>query len=102
MNGFHIDPVNKESSKEVLLEVIGKINSDDKFWKTISDNSIKRVNEAYNWKLYSEKLLTLSKVYGFWKYLTDLEMADMEAYLDIVFHTMYKQRAEKLREKHNS
>ena len=86
----------------MLLEVISKINSDEKFWKEISDKSIKRVNEAYNWKLYSEKLLTLSKVYGFWKYLTNLKMADMEAYLDIVFHTMYKQRAEWLRKKHNS
>lgn len=102
VNGFHIDPVNKEESKAVLLDVITKINSEEKFWKTISNNSIKRVNEAYNWKLYSEKLLTLSKVYGFWKYLTDLEMADMEAYLDIVFHTMFKQRAERLRGKHNA
>jgi len=102
VNGFHIDPVKKDDSKAVLLEVISKINSDEKFWKDISDKSIKRVNEAYNWKLYSDKLLTLSKVYGFWKYLTDLEMKDMEAYLDIVFHTMYKQRAGKLLEKHNN
>ena len=102
LNGFHIDPVNKESSKAVLLDVISKINSEEKFWKDISDKSIKRVNEAYNWKLYSDKLLTLSKVYGFWKYLTDLEMADMEAYLDIVFHMLYKSRAAKLLQKHNS
>jgi sucrose synthase len=102
VNGFHIDPVNKEESKSIVLEVVSRINSDKQFWKSISENSIKRVNDAYNWKLYSEKLLTLSKVYGFWKYLTDLEMADMEAYLDIIFHMLYKPRAQRLLEKHNS
>lgn len=101
INGFHIDPINDEESKKILLETITRFKEDNNYWQEISQNGIKRVNEDYNWKLYSNKLLTLSKVYGFWKYLTDLDMKDMEAYLDIIFHSLYKPRAKKLLEKHN-
>ncbi|MBL1215515.1 MAG: sucrose synthase [Ignavibacteriae bacterium] len=102
VSGFHIDPINKEESKQILLDVVTRFNQDENYWKEISQNSIKRVNEAYNWKLYSNKLLTNSKIFGFWKYLTDLDMKDMEAYLDIVYHLLFKPRAEKLLEKHNN
>lgn len=102
VNGFHIDPINHEESKKVLTNLINKISKDENYWNEISNNSIKRVNEAYNWKLYSNKLLTLAKVYGFWKYLTDLEMKDMEAYLDIIYHLLYKPRAKKLLDMHNN
>ncbi len=102
VNGFHIDPINHEESKKVITNLINKISEDENYWDQISKNSIKRVNEAYNWKLYSNKLLTLAKVYGFWKYLTDLEMKDMEAYLDIIYHLLFKPRANKLLDMHNN
>lgn len=100
-NGFHIDPINNEESKKILLDVVSKFEENPNYWEEISKNGIRRVNEAYNWKLYSNKLLTLSKIFGFWKYLTDLDMKDMEAYLDIIFHSLYKPRAKELLEKHN-
>ena len=102
INGFHIDPINGEESKEIILDVIRKIKKDNSFWEEISINSIKRVNESYNWRLYSQKLLNLSKIYGFWKYLTDLDQADINSYLDIIYHLLYKPRAQKLLEKHNA
>lgn len=101
-NGFHIDPIKKEESIKILEEIVTKFTDSQKYWEEISQNGIKRVNEAYNWKLYSEKLVTLSKIFGFWKYLTDLEMEDMGSYLDIVYHLLYKPRAQKLLERHNS
>ena len=102
INGFHIDPINGEESKKILLDVIKRIKKDKNFWEEISKNSIKRVNESYNWRLYSQKLLNLSKIYGFWKYLTDLDRADINSYLEIIYHLLYKPRAEKLLQKHNS
>lgn len=101
-NGFHIDPINDEESQQVLLDVLKKSNDEPDFWDKISKKSIQRVNESYNWKLYSERLLSLSKIYGFWKYITDLETKDSDAYLDIVYHMLYKPRAQKILEKHNS
>lgn len=100
-NGFHIDPVDDQDSISVLVEVVRKFNDDKEFWKKISNNSIKRVNESYNWKLYSEKLLSLAKIYGFWKFSTGFKNEDMSAYLEIMYHLLYKPRAQQLLEKQN-
>ena len=35
-----------------------------------------RVNECYAWKGYAERLMPLSLVYGFWRYVTELERGD--------------------------
>lgn len=101
INGYHIDPVNDEESIKVILEFVQKINKDERHWDKISQNSIKRVQEAYTWKLYADKLLSLAKIYGFWKFSTDMDNKDMDAYLDIIYHLLYKPRAEKLLEQHN-
>lgn len=100
-NGFHIDPVNDKESISVLENLIREIQQDSKYWDHISRNAIKRVNEKYNWKLYTDKLLSQAKIYGFWKYSTDLENKDMEAYLDLIFHLLYKPGANRLLLKHN-
>lgn len=101
-NGFHINPANDEESIEVILNFVRDINSNPEKWKKISENAIKRVNEKYNWKLYSDRLLSLAKTYGFWKYTTDFAMKGMDAYMDIVYHMLYKPRAKELLEKHNA
>ena len=101
-NGFHIDPVNDKQSTDVILNFINEINHDDKSWKEISRNGIKRVNDRYNWKLYTTRLLSLAKLYGFWKFSSDLAHADTDAYLDIIYHTLYRPRAKELLEEHNN
>jgi sucrose synthase len=101
-SGFHIDPVNDEESSSRLYNIVSQSIDENDFWDRISKNSVKRVNEAYNWKLYSQKILSNAKIYGFWKYVKGLETKDMEAYLDIIYHLLYKQRAAKLLDKHNS
>lgn len=102
VSGFHIDPANDEESTRVLEENIKKMSEDESFWKKISENSIKRVQEKYNWPLYTKKLLSQAKIYGFWKYSTDMENKGMEAYLDLLFHTVYKPRAQNLLELHKN
>jgi len=100
INGFHIDPVNKIDTIEKILYFLKDININPKMWDHISKNAIKRVNEKYNWKLYTQRLLSLAKLYGFWKYSTNLDRADMEAYLDIIYHTLFRPRANILFEEH--
>jgi len=46
---------------------------DNNRWYNISENAIKRVKEKYSWPKYAKNLLKLSKIYGFWKYTTNLE-----------------------------
>ncbi|MFA3782181.1 sucrose synthase [Melioribacteraceae bacterium 4301-Me] len=95
-NGFHIDPINQLETTNKILDFVREIKKDPSQWEFISKNAINRVNEKYNWKLYSQKLISLAKIYGFWKYATNIQRADMEAYLDLIYHTIFKPRAKKL------
>lgn len=101
INGYHIDPVNDEQSIKVIFDFVSRINKDKNHWQKISQNSVKRVEEAYTWKLYADKLLSLAKIYGFWKYSMNIENKDMEAYLEIIYQLLFKPRAEKLLAEHD-
>jgi sucrose synthase len=100
VNGFHIDPVNKEETTEKIVRFLNDSYLDPSVWDKLSKAAIKRVTEKYSWKLYSKRLLSLAKLYGFWKYATNLEHEDINAYLDLIYHTIYKSRAKILLEEH--
>lgn len=101
VHGFHIDPADDEDTIEVLEKYIKKMSDEPEYWDKISTNAIERVEERYNWPLYTEKLLSQSKIYGFWKYSTDMKNKGMEAYLDLLYHTVYKPRAKALLAEHD-
>ena len=92
-SGFHIDPVNGESVARKLVEFFERCKKEKNYWDKISNAGIKRVDSTYNWELYAKNLLSLAKIYGFWKYTTNLEMTELNAYLDLMYHTLYKPRA---------
>ncbi|AFN74551.1 sucrose synthase [Melioribacter roseus P3M-2] len=100
VNGFHIDPVNQEETTEKIVRFLSDSYIDSSVWDKLSKAAIKRVTEKYSWKLYSKRLLSLAKLYGFWKYATNLEHEDINAYLDLIYHTIYKSRAKILLEEH--
>lgn len=100
VNGFHIDPVNQEETTEKIVRFLSDSYLDPSVWDKLSKAAIKRVTEKYSWKLYSKRLLSLAKLYGFWKYATNLEHEDINAYLDLIYHTIYKSRAKILLEEH--
>ncbi len=99
-NGFHIDPINAKETTEKILNFVKNIKDDASLWVRISQKAIKRVETNYNWNLYAMKLLELAKIYGFWRYTTNIEMEEMNAYLDVIFHLLYKPRARAILEKH--
>lgn len=99
-SGFHIDPMHEKETVETILQFFKKCKENDKHWLNISKKGIERVNSTYTWKLYSEKLLSLSKIYGFWRYTSDLEMSELNAYLDVLYHLLYKPMAKSLLMKH--
>ncbi len=96
ISGFHINPVDGKETTEKLVWFFKNCKENPEFWEKISKRGIKRVDENFNWKLYSKNLLSLAKIYGFWKYTSDLEMTEMNTYLDLMFHTLYKPRAKEL------
>ena len=102
ISGFHIDPVNEKESAKKILSFIEKCGKEPTYWDKISKNAIKRVDSTFNWELHASKLLTLAKIYGFWKYTTNIEMKEMNAYLDVLFHLLYRPRANQIREIHRN
>lgn len=44
----------------------------------------------YTWKLYSERLMTLTGVYGFWKYVSNLERRETRRYLEMFYALKYR------------
>jgi sucrose synthase len=101
-SGFLIDPIEEKESQKIILSFLEQCKKNPKYWNEISENGIKRVDTTYNWELHASKLLSLSKIYGFWNYTSNIEMSEMNAYLEVLYHTLYKPRANKIREIHNA
>ncbi|MFQ5584070.1 MAG: sucrose synthase, partial [Calditrichia bacterium] len=90
VSGFHIDPNQGEQVSAQMVDFFKRCNKDKSYWKKISDQAIARVNERFTWNLYANRLLTLSRVYGFWRYVSDLERAETNRYLEMFYGLMYK------------
>ncbi len=101
VSGFHIDPINGKESTEKILDFIKKVKEDPSAWDRISKKAIERVDTAFNWDLYANKLLSLAKIYGFWKFTTNIEMEEMNAYLEVLYHLLYIPRAKTILDAHN-
>jgi sucrose synthase len=54
---------------------------------------MKRVEQNYTWKLYSNRLMTLAQIYGFWKYVSNLEREETRRYLEMLYGLMYRKLA---------
>jgi sucrose synthase len=70
-----------------------KCKDDPDYWHKISQSGIERVQERYNWDLYAKRLMTLARVYGFWKYATNLERQETQRYLEMFYDLMLRIRA---------
>lgn len=92
-SGFHIDPNSGEQSVQEMVTFFQKCRKDAGYWKKISDASLQRVEERYTWRRYAKRLLSLTCVYGFWKYATNLERAETRRYLEMLYFLQYRPRA---------
>lgn len=102
VSGFHINPINSVETINTILEFFKRCKSDESYWDKISSQAIKRVDTFFNWELYAKKLLSLAKIYGFWKYTTNIDMEEMNAYLDVLYQLLYKPRAKELLKEHDN
>jgi sucrose synthase len=51
---------------------------------------VARVRQRYTWELYAERMMTLSRIYGFWKHVTDLERRETARYLEMFYALQYR------------
>ena len=62
-SGFNIDPYHGEAAAELMADFFEKCAKDKDHWREMSDGAIERIRSHYTWKIYAERLMTLSRVY---------------------------------------
>ncbi|MBN1355668.1 sucrose synthase [bacterium] len=92
-SGFHIDPNHGDTVAGQLVDFFNRCETDDKYWARISTGGIRRVEKHYNWQLYARRLISLAKIYGFWKYVSDLERQETDRYLQMFYSLMFRKQA---------
>ncbi|MGB5697671.1 MAG: sucrose synthase [Polyangiales bacterium] len=100
ISGFHIDPTRGEAATERMLAFFRSCERDPGAWDAISNASIARVAERYNWALYASTLLKLSRIYGFWRYISSLERDETRRYLEMFYGLMLRPLSKGVLEHH--
>lgn len=90
VSGFHIDPNHGDAAAEKIADFFDRCARDPAAWQRISEAGLARVESRYTWSHYAERLLTLSRVYGFWRYVTHLERDEARRYLQMLYALQYR------------
>jgi sucrose synthase len=99
-SGFHINPTDLAGTAEKIWHFLAKCDQDPNYWHKISQASIKRIRDKYNWSSHTKQLLSLAKIYGFWNYASSENREALLRYLEALFYLGYKPRAEQLLQQH--
>lgn len=97
VSGFLMNTSKPELIAKDLENFVEHCKSHENFWKTISENGIKRVQQYFNWKSYSQRMINLAKLYGFWRYaVSGKGMIELDRYCDLIYHFLLKEKAQNL------
>lgn len=91
ISGFHIDPYHPDTVSAVLVTFFERVKADPTVWTKISEAALKRIYTSFTWKLYAERLMTLTRVYGFWKYVSDLHRRESRRYLEMFYTLKFRE-----------
>jgi sucrose synthase len=118
VSGFHIDPYHPEQAANLMADFFERCKQDPDHWVKISGAGLQRIYEKsvleilfyswlvssvmliffrtccvprYTWKIYSERLMTLAGVYGFWKYVSKLERLETRRYLEMFYILKFRE-----------
>lgn len=90
LSGFHIDPNHGAAAAESIADFLRRCGEDAGYWLAISEAALARIEERYTWRRYAERMMTLSRIYGFWKYVTDLERTETARYLEMFYGLQFR------------
>jgi sucrose synthase len=94
VSGFHIDPTHGEAAATIMADFFIKCREQNDYWDHISAGGLARVEARYTWKIYAERMMTLSRIYGFWKYVSHLEREETQRYLQMFYGLQYRPLAQ--------
>ncbi|MCB2180674.1 MAG: sucrose synthase [Desulfobulbaceae bacterium] len=96
ISGFHIDPNHGEQAAERIADFFEKCTADPEYWHALSKGAYDRVQQRYTWRLYAERLMSLSCIYGFWKFATNLDRQETRRYLEMFYNLQFKKLAQSM------
>ncbi len=97
ISGYHIDPNHGDAATGRMADFLERCAEDPAEWDRIAAGALARVEERYTWARYADRLMTLSKVYGFWRHVSNLERAETQRYLQMFYGLQFRPLAEGLR-----
>lgn len=95
-SGFHIDPNDGETAANLIADFLERCNEKPEEWNRISSEALARVEAKYTWEKYAERVMTLSRIYGFWKFVSGLERQETLRYLHMFYQLQFRPLAAKL------
>lgn len=95
-SGFHIDPNDGASAAQLMADFLARCTTDPNEWERLSRGALARIEARYTWKLYAERMMTLSRIYGFWKFVSGLEREETARYLDMFYHLQFRPLAARI------
>jgi sucrose synthase len=96
ISGFHINPNHGDEAASKIQAFFERCIKQPKYWQVISAAGLQRIEKQYTWRLYAEKMMTLSRIYGFWKYVSDLDRAETRRYLEMFYALQFRPLADKV------
>jgi len=90
LSGFHIDPNHGDECADLMAEFFERCAADPRHWDRLAQGAVERVRSRYTWELYAERMMTLSRIYGFWKYVTNLERDEARRYLEMLYGLQFR------------
>jgi len=85
VSGFHIDPNDGAAAADAIADFLEQCDTDPAAWLHLSQGALARVDARYTWRLYAERMMTLSRIYGFWKFVSNLEREETARYLQMFY-----------------
>lgn len=93
ISGLHIDPNHGAAAADIVADMLTRCAAEPDHWRRLSQGAIDRVQARYTWELYAERMMTLSRIYGFWKYVTNLERDETRRYLEMFYGLQFRHLA---------
>lgn len=73
-----------------MATFLAECRQDPTRWTEISEVAVARIRSRYTWERYAQRLTRLACIYGFWKYVTNLEHDETRRYLEMFYGLQYR------------
>ena len=92
-SGFHVDPNDGAAATARIATFLERCAADPAAWDRVSDAAAARVAARYTWRRDAGRIMTFSRIYGFWKFVSGLERQETARYLQTLDHLLLRPRA---------